>query len=64
MSGPYASSAVGVYLEHYSIGDTFSNFAITGADIGFNAEWDYGTPGNEAARNDTIKNGTIDAAEG
>jgi hypothetical protein len=62
MSGPYASSAVGVYLEHYSIGDTFTNFAITGAHFGFTAEWDYGTPGNEAARNDTIENGTIDAA--
>ncbi len=30
--------------------------------IGFNAEWNDGTPGNEAARNDTIENGTIDAS--
>jgi hypothetical protein len=62
MSGPYASSGVGVYLEHFSIGDTFSNFDISGTQIGFNAEWDDGTSGNEAARNDTFENGTIDAA--
>ncbi len=62
MSGPHAYDGVAVYLEHFSIGDTFENFSITGSKVGFNAEWDDGTPGNEAARNDTIENGTIDAS--
>jgi hypothetical protein len=61
MSGPHAGIGVAVYLEHYSRNDTFTNFVFTGVKEGFNAEWDDGTPGNEAARNDTIENGTIDA---
>jgi hypothetical protein len=61
MSGPYAYTGVAVYLEHFSIGDTFTNFSITGSKVGFNAEWNDGTPGNEAAQNDTIQDGTIDA---
>lgn len=62
MSGPYQSSAVGIYLEHYSVKDTFTNFLITGARAGFNAEWDNGVAGNSGAHNVTIQNGTIDAA--
>jgi hypothetical protein len=62
MSGAHADGGVAVYLEHFSIGDTFTNFVFTGTAIGFNAEWDDGTAGNEAARNDTIENGTIDAS--
>lgn len=62
MSGSHAYEGVAVYLEHFSIGDTFENFSITGSKVGFNAEWNDGTPGNEAARNDTIANGTINAS--
>ena len=62
MSGPHAAIGVAVYLEHYTLHDTFTNFAFSGVKEGFNAEWDDGTPGNEAAHNDTIENGTIDAA--
>jgi hypothetical protein len=62
MSGPYAVTGIGVYLEHFTIGDTFTNFSIAGVKTGFNAEWDDGTPGNEGAQNDTIENGTISAA--
>lgn len=62
MSGSHAYAGVAVYLEHFSIGDTFESFSITGSKVGFNAEWNDGTPGNEAARNDTIANGTIDAS--
>lgn len=62
MSGSHAYEGVAVYLEHFSIGDTFRNFAIAGSKVGFNAEWNDGTAGNEAARNDTIENGTIDAS--
>jgi hypothetical protein len=61
MSGPHAGIGVAVYLEHYSRNDTFTNFVFTAVKEGFNAEWDDGTPGNEAARDDTIENGTIDA---
>jgi hypothetical protein len=62
MSGPHRGVGVAVYLEHYSLNDTFTNFSFTGVKVGFNAEWDDGTPGNEAAQNDAIENGTIDAA--
>jgi uncharacterized repeat protein (TIGR02543 family) len=62
MSGPYAQAGVGVYMEHYTLGDTFTNFNIAGTKTGFNAEWDYGTPGREAEQNSTIENGTINAA--
>ena len=62
MAGPQAAIGVGVYLEHYSLNDTFTNFVLSGVKVGFNAEWDDGTPGNEAAQNDTIENGVIDAS--
>ena len=62
MSGPHAATGVAVYLEHFTIGDTFTNFAIRGSNTGFNAEWNDGVAGNEAAQNDTIENGTIDAS--
>jgi hypothetical protein len=62
MSGSNADVGVAVYLEHFTRGDTFENFQITGSREGFNAEWNDGTSGNEAADNDTIRNGIIDAA--
>jgi hypothetical protein len=62
MSGPNQSSGVGVYMEHFSRNLVFTNFLITGARCGFNAEWDDGTNGNGAAHDITIQNGTIDAA--
>ena len=62
MSGPHAGIGVAVYLEHYSLNDTFTNFVITGSKEGFNGEWNDGTPGKEAAHHDTIENGTIDAS--
>ncbi len=62
MSGSHAAAGVGVYMEHFTIHDTFTNFVITGTSTGFNTEWDDGTPGNAAAHNDTIENGTINAS--
>ena len=62
MSGPHAASGVGVYMEHSTTHDTFTNFVITGTATGFNAEWDDGIAGNAAAHSDTIENGTIDAS--
>jgi hypothetical protein len=62
MSGPHAVSGIGVYMEHYTTNDTFTNFVITGAGTGFNGEYDDGIAGNAAAYNDTIENGTIDAS--
>ena len=63
MSGPHAFTGVGVYLEHFSRHLTFNRFTITGASIGFSAEWaDPGWGGVAAAHNVTIENGTIDAA--
>ncbi len=62
MSGAHAAWGVGVYMEHYTTHDTFTNFVITGAATGFNAEWDDGIAGNGAAYNDTIENGSIDAS--
>jgi hypothetical protein len=62
MSGGEAAAGVGVYLEHFSINDVFTNFLIRGARDGFNAEWNDGTAGGEAAQRDTIENGTIDAS--
>jgi hypothetical protein len=62
LSGPHAVTGIAIYLEHYTLGDTFTNFSFTAVSEGFNAEWDDGTPGSEAAQNDTIENGTIDAA--
>jgi hypothetical protein len=62
MSGPNYSSGVGVYMEHFTLHDIFTNFNIVGSGIGFNAEWDDGILGNAAAHFDTIENGTIDSA--
>jgi hypothetical protein len=61
MSGPHSYAGVGVYLEHFSLGDTFTNFSLTGVHTGFNAEWDDGILGNEAAQNDVIEDGVISA---
>jgi hypothetical protein len=60
-TGPHAVNGVAVYMEHFTTNDVFTNFQITGARVGFAAEWDNGVAGNGAAQNDTIKNGTIDA---
>jgi hypothetical protein len=62
MSGPNASSAVGVYMEHMSLHNTFTNFKISGTRLGFNTEWNHGVPGGAASHFSVIKNGTIDAA--
>jgi hypothetical protein len=62
MSGSHAVAGTAIYLEHFSLDDVFTNFRLAGASIGFKAEWDDGTPRNEAARNDTIENGIIDAS--
>jgi hypothetical protein len=62
MTGPNAVTGIAVYLEHFSLNDTFTNFNITGSKAGFYAEWNDGTVGNEAAQNDTFENGTIDAS--
>ena len=61
MSGARAAG-VGIYMEHFSTGSTFTGFTITGASIGIAGEWDYGKRGNAAAHHITITNGTIDAA--
>jgi hypothetical protein len=61
MSGPEAYDGIGVYFEHFTQHDTFTNFTMTGTRTGFNAEWNDGTTGNEAAQNDTIENGTVNA---
>jgi hypothetical protein len=61
MSGPKAAHGVAVYFERFSKNLVFNGFSITGSSTGFNAEWDDGTPGNAAAHNVTIENGTIDA---
>jgi hypothetical protein len=62
MGGANQASGVGVYMEHYTYHDTFTDFNITGVKAGFNAEWDYGTAGNAGAHFTTIDGGTIDAA--
>jgi hypothetical protein len=63
MSGPNEYAGVGIYLEHFNYGNTFQNFAIKGANVGFNAEWDDPSWGGVAAAHNTvIENGTIDAA--
>ena len=62
MNGPKASRSVGVYLEHYSLENTFENFSIV-ARTGFNAEWaDPAWGGRAAAKNTTIRSGVVDAA--
>jgi len=50
-----------VYMEHFTTNNVFQNFAFTSTRLGFTAEWDDGTPGNQAANNCVIQNGTIDA---
>jgi hypothetical protein len=63
MSGAYQHAGVGVYLEHFNRDNTFNRFVITGAKIGFNAEWADPSWGNVAASDGTvIENGTVDAA--
>jgi hypothetical protein len=61
MTGSHAYVGVGVYLEHFSIKDTFTDLNFTGVRVGFNAEWNDGTAGNAAAHNVVIQNGVIDA---
>ena len=61
MSGQPSGRGVGIYLEHFSRSDSFSRFRITGARIGYNAEWDLGVSGNAGAHNVVISHGTIDA---
>lgn len=61
MSGQPQGRAVGVYLEHYTRNDAFTRFKISGARIGFNAEWDLGVAGNAGAHDVVISHGTIDA---
>lgn len=60
-SGAYQSADVGFYMEHFTRHCTFQNFKAKGCYLGFNGEWDDGTPGNGAVHNLTIQNGTIDA---
>ena len=61
MSGSYYG--VGIYLEHYSYYNTFTNFFIRGAKLGINMEWNDPVWSSRAAAHfTTIKNGTIDAA--
>jgi hypothetical protein len=61
MSGVNESDGVAVYMEHFTKHDTFSNFIITGANVGFNSEWDDGVAGNAGGHFNVIQNGTIDA---
>jgi hypothetical protein len=61
MTGSHALQGVGVYLEHFSIRDTFTDLNFSGVRIGFNAEWNDGTVGNAAAHYVVIQNGVIDA---
>jgi hypothetical protein len=61
MSGANESDGVAVYMEHFTMHDTFSNFIIVGANVGFNSEWDDGVAGNAGGHFNVIQNGTIDA---
>jgi len=61
MSGANDYSGNGIYMEHYTTANTFQNFQLTAVHTGFVAEWDYGTPGNQAENNCIIQNGTVDA---
>lgn len=63
MRGPLEAVSVAVYMEHYTRRCIFEDFLIYAA-TGFNGEWNYGTPGDEGADHDTIRNGAIDAAGG
>jgi len=63
MSGPNVSAGVGIYLEHFNYYNTFTNFLIKGAKMGFSAEWaDPSWGGVAASHYSTITNGTIDAS--
>jgi hypothetical protein len=53
---------VGVYFEHFTTNNIFTNFSVTTTRDGFNGEWNDGTPGNQAENNCTIENGTISAS--
>ena len=63
MGGAYQFAGVGVYLEHFSRNLVFDRFSITGARVGFNAEWaDPGWGSLAASNNAVIQNGTVDSA--
>ncbi len=63
MTGPQSAAAVGVYLEHHSVGNTFERFTIRGATIGFKSEWaDPARDGTAGAHDTVIREGTIDAS--
>jgi hypothetical protein len=58
-----AGGGVGVYLEHFNYHNTFQNFIIKAARMGFNAEWSDPSWGGVAGSHySKITNGTIDAA--
>jgi hypothetical protein len=62
MSGPNADVGVAVYIEHFAYNLVFTNFAFTGSDVGFKAEWaDPAWGGVAASHHTTIENGSIDA---
>ena len=64
MSGPTQRAGVAVYMEHYNFNNTFENFTITGAKVGFTAEWaDPATGGKPGANFVKIRNGSVDAAK-
>ena len=61
MSGPSQFAGVAVYMEHMTQHTAFRNFAIRGARVGFNGEWNDGVAGNAACHFVTIDSGRIDA---
>jgi hypothetical protein len=61
MSGPSQFAGVAVYMEHMTQHTAFTNFAIRGARVGFNGEWNDGVAGNAACHFVTIDTGRIDA---
>ncbi len=61
MSGPSQFAGVAVYMEHMTQHTAFKNFAIRGARVGFNGEWNDGVAGNAACHFVTIDGGSIDA---
>jgi len=61
MGGADQTAGTGVYLEHFSRNDVFTDFTITGVRTGFNGEWDDGTTGNGAMHDVTIEYGTVDS---
>jgi len=63
MRTPVVSAGVGVYMEHFNYHNTFRNFVINGAKMGFVGEWsDPSWNGIAGSHFSTITNGTIDAA--